>query len=166
MGLLIVLRGTVGAGKTTIAQEMIKMHDNMQIIEVDDMKRNKYGSTMECNPEEDFREAGVEAKKSLDKGYDVVVVEPFCEAFHYRYFLAAAKLSEDSKDVLPVWLDCDLSNSLSRKKEEIPEEMVRLLHQWYPKRYIPEDELHINTDNISKEEVLARIQGHLTRHCS
>jgi len=162
MGILIVLRGTVGAGKTAVAEQLRKTHENMRIIEVDDIKSEKYGSTMECNPEEDFREAGIKAKKLLDKGHDVVVIEPFCEALHYRYFLAAAQLSEESRDVLPIWLDCDLANSLSRKKEEIPEQMIRLLHQWYPKRYIPEDEMHINTDSISMEEVVAKIQSHLT----
>jgi predicted kinase len=166
MGTLIVLRGTVGAGKTTVAEKLINTNGNMRIIEVDDIKKKKYGSTMECNPEEDFKEAGIQAKKLLDQGHDVVVIEPFCEAFHYQYFLASAQLSEESEHVIPIWLDCDLAHSLSRKQQEIPEQMIRLLHQWYPKRYIQEDELHINTDNISKEEVLAIIQSHLTSRCS
>jgi adenylylsulfate kinase-like enzyme len=166
MGILIVLRGTVGAGKTTVAEELMDTNDNMRIMEVDDIKIRKYGSTMECNPEEDFREAGIQAKKLLDQGHDVVVIEPFCEALHYQYFLASAQLPEDSEYVIPIWLDCDLANSLSRKKQEIPEQMIRLLHQWYPKRYIPEDELHINTDNISKEEVVATIKTHLAKRCS
>ena len=158
MAHLVLLRGGMGAGKSVVAQRLRELRSaTLKVIEIDDNKRGKFGTTEKCNPAVDFAEGGRAAKSVLDKGLDVVVVEPLCDQSHVRLVLDPTGRSEQSPDVLTVWLDCTVETAIARKGATYQRLVIEDQHQRYPKRYQPRGELLIRTDHLSVAEIADEI---------
>jgi hypothetical protein len=95
---LLLLRGTTGSGKSSAADWIKTRYAQVTVIEVDDIKLVKYGTTALCNPAEDFPEAGQSVKDSIADGRATVVVEAFCEEEHLQALLTAAGLELTSAE--------------------------------------------------------------------
>ena len=157
MAKLILLRGTIGSGKTSVSKELKRICPETELIEIDDIKLEKYGTTIKCDPIVDFREAGERAGPLLSWGLNVVVVEPLCEKDHYRYVLEAANKAEDSTDVIPVWLECSMPIAIKRKSKDLSENIIRCQFCRYTNRYRPKNELIIDTESKSIGRVAKQI---------
>jgi hypothetical protein len=129
------LRGAIGSGKSSVAARIKALTPSVDIIEVDDVKRRKYGTSTRCNPPIDFPEAGRQAKLSLIAGRDAIVVEPLCEREHVLWVVGGAGLEMGSADLRAVWLDCDLKTSLERKADGLPAAVIRQQHDRYASRF-------------------------------
>ena len=153
MGILLLLRGAVGAGKSATAGHIISLDKSVKVIEVDDIKNDKYGATTRCVPQTDFPEAGHRAKAALRSGHHAVIVEPLCEQEHVCLVLKAAGLDLSSDCIRSVWLSCKLETSLKRKSTTLAEDIVRQQHERYAARFIIPHELVIDTDAVTAEAV-------------
>src|SRR5206468_4540449 len=47
---LLILRGSIGSGKTSVAQGIANRRPNTKVIEVDDLKILRYGTREQCHP--------------------------------------------------------------------------------------------------------------------
>jgi chloramphenicol 3-O-phosphotransferase len=150
---LVLLRGTVGAGKSTVAEALGKLRTELRIVEIDELKIELHGTTQQCCPSSDFPKAGRRARTYLEQGYDTIAVEAFCEQEHVQLFLKDAGRHVDAPDVLCVWLGCTLDTSLRRKHLALPEARIRIEHARYTKRFRPRGELEIETDHLSPDDV-------------
>jgi len=159
MAQLLILRGAMGAGKSDVTKELRQRRPALKVIEIDDLKRAKYGTTEKCNPPVDFPEAGRLAKADLDDGCHTVVVEPLCEVEHLQFVLNATGRSENSPDVSIVWLDCSLETAIARKGAAYPRSVIEGQHRRYAGRYRPKGEVVIATDRVSVCEVAEAVLG-------
>jgi len=153
MAHLLILRGTMGAGKSRVAQELRQRRPALRIIEIDHLKETRYGTAGKCNPREDFAEAGRLVRAELEKGFHAVVIEPLCKRSHLRLVLDAAGRSENSVDVSFVWLACSFETGTSRKKIGTQRLSIRWQYWRYASRHRPAGELVVYTDNLSVGEV-------------
>lgn len=161
MAKLIFIRGAIGSGKTSVAHKLKHQYPEIELIEIDQIKIEKYGNPTICCPNQDFPEAGRRARTFLDQVRNVIVIEPLCEIDHYHYVLEATGKSEDSGDVISIWLDCTLATSLERKSDSFSDNIIRSQYTRYPDRYVPRGELIIHTDNLSISEVADQISAYL-----
>ncbi len=126
MSTLVLVRGLTGTGKSTLVDHVTSRNDlNMRKLEIDEIKKRKYGNTTECNPQVDFREAGREARGLLVEGYGVAVEEAFCSMEHIGYFLSGAKVSVSDRELLIVRLKCSIKTAVQRKKEQLDPQTIR-----------------------------------------
>jgi hypothetical protein len=155
---LLILRGAVGAGKSSVANLIQALRDPVRVVEVDEVKLRNHGTTAESS-REDFFEAGREARSYLDQGFDTVVVEAFCDKLHIDWVLNQVGRELDSPDVTLLWLDCTLQTSLRRKVPALSRETIIGQHRRYPYRYVlPGGGDHvITTDEIPLEDVVNEI---------
>jgi len=153
---LILLRGTVGSGKTSVARILAELRPELKVVEVDDIKIEKYGTTVECIPSRDFPEAGRRAMSHLKRGFHAVVIEAFCDLDHINYVLAESERRLDSTDVTMIWMNCTESTAVARK-ESLSAGTVHEQFKRYGTRYVHPGELSIDTDNLDAEESARRI---------
>lgn len=164
MARLILLRGVIGSGKSTVAELISASRGDARVVEVDDVKRenpaNK-GTARNCQPEVDFPEAGRRAKEWLDRGYHTFVVEYFASEKHLRYVVEGAGRQLTHTDVSVVWLDCGLDKVLLRKQGQHPRDFLQ--HQYNRKngRYKHQGEIEINTSDKSADEVAREVLSSL-----
>jgi hypothetical protein len=166
MPLLVLLRGTMGAGKTAVARGVAALGTTVAVIEIDEIKCRKYGTTARCCPESDFPEAGCEAKKEMDRGYNAIVVEPLCEQSHVELVLRAAGVNISSPNVIYIWLECALDTAFQRKDRQFSQDEIIQQYNRYPSRYRHPREFVINTDQRYVEEVAQQVLALLERHSS
>jgi hypothetical protein len=121
--ILIVVRGRTGAGKTSLLT-FIKNEFQFYEIEIDRIKIRNHGSVFRCVPQVDFKEAGIEAKRVLNDGANVVVEEAFLSLEHLGFFMAGAQ--EAASKVIVIRLECSLETALARKKGVLPPKMVEI----------------------------------------
>jgi hypothetical protein len=125
----------------------------MKVLEVDDLKILRYGTTEQCHPLEDFPAAGRWAKHYLDKGTDVILVEPFISKSDLTLVLTSADRLLGSDAVSCVWLQCTLETALSRKARDHAEDVIRAQHDRCSHRYNVPGETTICTDSRSPTEI-------------
>jgi shikimate kinase len=158
MAHLLILGGATGSGKSSVAHAIARSLQNVRVVEVDDIKRGKYGNTVHCVESDDFPAAGRNAKAYLDQGYDTIVVEAFCDARNFDLLLGEVGHDLYSPDVTVVWLECTLRTSLDRKcSSEIPEPAIRDQHARYVKRYRTVGEHTLSTDDLTISQVVEQI---------
>jgi len=151
---LLLLRGTIGSGKSSVASWIQGTVPQVAVIEIDEIKRRKYRTTALCNSPVDFRSpTGREARQTMLAGRDTIVVEAFCERQHLDWVLAAANLELQSPNVTVVWLECDLTTSLERKEGVLSPGIVRQQHGRYGMRFEAPCEHVINTTGLGVEAV-------------
>jgi adenylate kinase family enzyme len=73
---LILLRGVPGAGKTTVARAFAAKFSGWDVVQVDDIKIERRGTTLEFH-RDDWAESGRRAKLILDAGRNVLLVAFF-----------------------------------------------------------------------------------------
>lgn len=153
MAVLVLLRGAMGAGKTTVGNLLQGLLPDAHFVEVDDIKCELQGGAGKCNPAQDFTEAGRRARMKLDGGQHVVVIEPLCERKHVNYVLRAAGVMEGSPNLVAVWLDCTKETALQRKRPAFTAAVIEQQHGRYRNRCVLPHELVISTDDVSAESV-------------
>ncbi|GIW78881.1 MAG: hypothetical protein KatS3mg105_0688 [Gemmatales bacterium] len=153
---LVFLGGTVGAGKTAVASSLQKRQPDVDVIDVDEMKRQHYGTTEVCLPDLDFAEAGYRAGRRHQPNV-AIIVEPVCEREHFRSILDAAGLHEDDPNVRYVWLECSLATALERKKGVLDPGAIKAQYARYPQRFRPRGECVIITDNLTIDQAADRV---------
>lgn len=159
MSHLLILRGAIGAGKTSVAAELSRRRPEVAVVEVDELKKVRHGSTSVCVPHLEFPEAGRRACESLAAGRLTIVIEPLCDPSHLRMVLDEIGRQEGSPDVSFVWLSCDRETSLTRTKDLYPPHVVEDQFARYPDRCRPVGERVIRTDALSVAQVTDLVQG-------
>lgn len=158
MPYLLILGGATGSGKSSVAQAIARSLPGVRIVEVDDIKRDKYATTAHCIESVDFPAAGRTAKAYLDQGYDTIVVEAFCHARNFDWVLGEVGLGLNSPNVTVVWLECALRTSLDRKRgPELPEHVIQGQHTRYATRYRAAGEYTLCTDDLNISQVAEQI---------
>ena len=161
MSRLIIFRGVIGAGKSTVAREMQSRRQHCAIVEVDLVKvqnpKNK-ADAMNCVPHEDFPEAGRQAGELLDKGKDVIVTECFADKEHIHWFIESAGRDLSLADVDVFWFMSDLKTVLERKKGQRPARFVKQQHKRHKTRYVIPGEHLIDTSRIISGEIADKVQ--------
>jgi predicted kinase len=147
-----------GRGKSTVATALRELLQEVVLIEVDDIKVMVHGSPKRCDPERVFREAGAQARKAMDAGRDVVVIEPLCAREHFSFVLDAAGVAEAK--ILSVWLDCTLQTALMRKGRDFADSVIKHQHTRYATRYMLKNEIVIKTDDLSPSDVAHQVFQH------
>lgn len=99
MARLLLLRGSIGAGKSAVAERIRAREPGVAVIELDDIKQRKYKTTAWCDPPVDFPAAGKEAKEQLLAGRDTIVIEAFCERRHLEWVLGPSGLQFRSAEL-------------------------------------------------------------------
>ena len=160
MARILLLRGAMGAGKSTAAAALRELLPEVVFIEVDDIKLMSHGSPKKCDPETIFREAGIQAKKAMEAGKDVVVIEPLCSRDHIDHVLRAAGVAGALPNILSVWLDCTLQTALERKGKDFASVVIKGQHKRYATRYVLSNEVVIRTDELSQGAVAQRVCQH------
>lgn len=158
MAQILLLRGAMGAGKSTAAAALRELLPEVVFIEVDDIK--VHGSSKKNDTERKFREAGAQAKKAMEAGNDVVVIEPLCTREHINFVLNEAGVAEALPNVLSVWLDCTLKTALERKGKDFTDAEIRHQHTRYATRYVLNNEVIVRTDELSRSEVANQVCKH------
>ena len=158
MSHLLILRGAIGAGKTSVAAELVRRRPEVAVVEVDDLKVFRHGTTSVCVPHVEFPDAGRLARETLDAGRLTVVIEPLCDPSHLALVLDAVGRREGSPDVSFVWLECSRETSLSRTKDLFPPQVVDDQFARYPARCQPVGEKVIRTDGRSVAQVADAVQ--------
>src|SRR4051812_11995279 len=126
---LLLLRGAMGAGKSSVAKRLKRRRCTITVVEVDPIKKSLYGTAARCeDPAIVFSEAGRLAAEALVSGRDAVVVEPLCDHEHVESVLRGAGLPLESPDVIFVWLDCTLPKAIERKQGKAAREVVEQQH--------------------------------------
>ena len=159
MAHLLILRGAIGAGKTSVAAEFLRRRPEIAVVEVDDLKRERHGTTSICVPHLEFAEAGRLARTMLADGRLTIVIEPLCDPVHLKLVLDEVGRREGSPDVSFVWLECARATSRARTTELFPPHVVDDQFARYPARCRPVGERVIRTDDLSIAQVTDLVQG-------
>lgn len=152
-GHLLILRGPSGAGKSSVGQMLKQLRPNLEMIEIDDLKRAARGRASICIPSIDFPKAGSLARGFLDQGADVVVIEQLIDRWHLRSVLTATGCHSRSPGVSFVWLGCSLEAAIRRKDGRLTPDAVRHQHQAVAQRDRPRGELVIDTEERPVTEI-------------
>lgn len=150
----MILRGAVGAGKTSVGRAIRDLRKDVKIVDVDDSKVLRYGTSERCNPYHDFPEAGRRARTMLDRGFHTFVIEAFAEKVYVDLCMNETGRELGDTNVAIVWLSCALETSLKRKCGEISEGVIRYQHKLYRSRYRPAGEIEIETDHVDADDVV------------
>lgn len=155
---LILIRGITGAGKTTVAKYLAEVH-GFAIVEVDDVKLRRYGTTTKCKPANDFPEAGQEAQTLLDSGRHVVVVEAFVDEKHLTLLFSGMETTVDSPGTSVFWLECGQETATNRKREVLSTDVVASQYRRLPSRHRVPGEIVLRTDSVPVEGIASRIMS-------
>jgi hypothetical protein len=163
MAHLLILRGAIGSGKTSAGAELLRRRPSLAVIEVDELKRYRYGTTGTCVPHLEFPEAGRLTRDALDAGRHAILIEPLCDEEHVRLVLAAAAREEGSKDVSFAWLECTIDTALARTASLFAPDVVAAQFARYATRHRPRGERVIATDRLSVAQVADALQALIPR---
>lgn len=155
-GRLLVLRGVTGSGKSEVARLLGQRPHSFTVMELDEIKLQRYGSTENCRPEVDFFQFGRALYGPLQAGKDVAAVEAFMDREHLDWFLNAVGRQYDSPKTFFVWLQCSVAESI-RRKPELSRAAVEFQHQRVLSRHPVAGELVLDTTRLSPEQVAAAI---------
>lgn len=161
---LILLRGVIGSGKSTVAKLISTFRGDIAVVEVDDVKRENpanEGTARHCQPETDFTEAGRRAKEWLDHGWHTLVVEYFAPKEHLDYVVKGAGRQFEDDTVSVVWLNCDLDKVLLRKLDEHPSSFLKQQYGRKNGRYKHNGEIEIDTSEKSPDKVAREVLSKL-----
>ena len=106
---------------------------------------------------------GAQAKKAMEAGNDVVVIEPLCIREHIDLVLSEAGIAEALAEILSVWLDCTLKTALMRKGRDFADNVIKSQHTRYATRHMLTNELVIKTDQLSPSDVAQQVCQHFRK---
>lgn len=150
---LIILRGKTGSGKSTLQDLIVSTFQYKKVV-IDDIKMKKYGTTAQCKPEIDFKEAGSIARELLLNGHNVIVEEAFLEQTHLSYFLQG--LENETPSIIYIRLECSESTAMTRKLGILNTQTINFQHS-RPVDNI-DGELIFNTDTLTSGNILDAIR--------
>jgi len=133
---------------------------NIRKIEIDEIKRQKYGTTAKCRPEVDFEEAGKQAAEFLRNGINVAVEEAFCDKAHIDFALKGANMDASDPRLLIIRLECSVGTAMERKKEQLDPRIVG--EQYCRVVEDVEDEIAFDTEEYCIEEIADTIVKRIT----
>ena len=157
MASLIILRGITGAGKSTLGRRLGSHLDNCIVLELDDVKVERYGKTTICEPVSDFPAFGKSAKVHLDAGKTVVAIEAFIDRQHIDWFLTAVGLQMTDPRIRAVWLNCSEHTSILRKQSALDADCVRGQHLRLANRHRISGELMLDTTALTTDQVFEQV---------
>ena len=153
---LVIIRGTMGAGKTSVASALLEM--GFAIVEVDDIKIEKRGTTTSCIENEDFPEAGRRASRHLRCGHPIAVIEAFVNKNHLDMVFSEICRSPEDQNVSVFWLECDEETALKRHGNGFSQKTIQNQFARYSNRYkLGQYEHVIDTSKKSLEAVVQEI---------
>jgi len=97
------------------------------------------------------------ANEEIVAGYDVIVVEAFCDRSHLEWVLGPMSLKLKSPEVGAAWLECDLGTSMARKAHALSREVIQFQHQRRESRFRLSTEPVVRTDALAVEQVARRV---------
>jgi predicted kinase len=156
---LIILRGKIGSGKTTLQNLIVKTF-HFEKVEIDEIKIRKYGTTKTCVPSVDFKEAGLLAKRLLLDGHNVVVEEAFLQLGHIQFLLEG--LENVKPSIIYIRLECSEPTAMNRKIGTLDLDKHTILGQLGRPVDNIDGELLFNTDISTSENIIEAIRDRLT----
>ncbi len=151
---VVIIRGLTGSGKTTLLNEIVKSF-HFEKVEVDDIKRKKYGTTERCTPNQDFPEAGRIAKKLVDDGNNVVIEETFTDLDHIALFKKGFD-DLDNHDITYIQLKTSLQSAKKRKVGILNPSLIETI---YKERATPiSGELIYDTDSTNIDKIISDLK--------
>ena len=123
---------------------------------MDEIKIGRRGSTSSFDPEA-FQEAGLRARRALDAGRNVVVVELFNRDDLVALALGPTGFDLGSPELATCWLACDVDVAVRRKRESLPENVVRDTHAVAARRTAYPGEIVLDTTSETQGEVVGRL---------
>jgi predicted ABC-type ATPase len=159
---LVVLRGTLGSGKSSVAAQIVSKMPTFRVVEVDAIKKHNHGTAARCEAK-DFVQAGLEAKNMLHRGHDTILVEAFVDQEHLLCALGATGRDEQSSSVHIVWLNCDCQTALLRKGNRLKDTIIRRQYKRYKTRYRSPNERCISSVGRTIEDVVEEVRSALVR---
>lgn len=163
---LLLLRGAMAAGKSSVAAKLRNTHTRFAFIELDEIRLQKYGAAERCNPMIDFLEAGKLARRAMDTGMNAAVIDALPEKALVELLLEGAMLINDPGRVSAVWLQCSIDTALCRKEDLYSRAVIEAQHRRYVNREQMKGELVIDTDEASVDEVTTQVLQHFLRCCA
>ena len=161
MSRLVILRGITGAGKTTLGKRLAQPPNGFTVMELDDVKLSKYGTTTKCTPNTDFPEFGRRVGHELRMGKDVVAIEAFVDKQHVDWFMNGVANSVPSDSIFVVWMQCDVATATQRKAGVLDPAVVKRQHARLPGRFHHLGELILDTTSLRPDETLNRVMKHM-----
>lgn len=130
-----------------------------EFVEVDAIKRKRHETATDSD-DEDFLEAGRQARAALDGGTDVIAEEFFNWERYIDLFLQPTGLTILSPNFVAVRLDCDVDEA-ARRKTGMDVGVLRRAHGVLSQRYVLPGEIVLETTSQTAEEVVNRVAGRL-----
>ena len=158
---IVIIRGLTGSGKTTLVNAIVTNFD-YEKVEIDDIKRAKYGTTEKCNPKDDFPEAGRHAKELADQGKNVVIEEAFTDISHIELFKEGFQ-DIDKHEVIFIFLNTSLETALIRKEGVLRPHLIKTIYNTVTEVDSIEGEFVFNTDEVEIREMVSSLTDRLTR---
>jgi predicted kinase len=153
---LLILRGVIGAGTSTVAERIAVRCPNVAIVDVDRIRLEKHGRT-DSHDLGAFQEAGLEAQRHLRLGQHTIVVEAFYNEPAYRRMMAEVGTAVVFESTWTIGLRCSVETSLRRAGKSVRPEVIRRQHVYFDARFRLPRETSIDTDDLTPEQVADRI---------
>ena len=149
---IFIIRGRTRSGKTTLVDKVSEELKFEKIV-IDEIKKS-IPKNIPNRTSTIFEKAGEKANKLLKQDKNIIVEEAFLDKKHLEVFFQMIEEKEKYK-IQCILLECSLETAMSRK---INLGSKTIQHQFNKRLDKLENELILNTDEMSKDEVFDQIK--------